>query len=84
MNKPMNATNDVVMRASHIAKTYEEGDLKTDVLSDVSFALKRGETMARSLPTICRRWRALSFSMSRPSKLRASAVTMPVVKPSST
>jgi len=46
MNKPMNATNDVVMRASHIAKTYEEGDLKTDVLSDVSFALKRGETMA--------------------------------------
>jgi lipoprotein-releasing system ATP-binding protein len=46
MNKPMNATNDVVMRASHIAKTYEEGDLKTDVLSDASFTLKRGETLA--------------------------------------
>jgi lipoprotein-releasing system ATP-binding protein len=46
MNKPNNPANDVVMRASHIAKTYEEGDLKTDVLSDVSFTLKRGETLA--------------------------------------
>jgi lipoprotein-releasing system ATP-binding protein len=46
MNKPMNSANDVVMRASHIAKTYEEGDLKTDVLSDVSFTLKRSETLA--------------------------------------
>lgn len=46
MNKPMNTANDVVMRASGIAKTYEEGDLKTDVLSDVSFTLKRGETLA--------------------------------------
>jgi len=46
MNKPNNLANDVVMRASHIAKTYEEGDLKTDVLSDVSFTLKRGETLA--------------------------------------
>ena len=35
-----------VLRASHIAKTYEEGGLHTDVLSDVSFALKRGETLA--------------------------------------
>jgi lipoprotein-releasing system ATP-binding protein len=42
----MNSANDVVMRASHIAKTYEEGDLKTDVLSDVSFTLKRSETLA--------------------------------------
>jgi len=46
MNKPMNAAPGVVMQASHIAKTYEEGDLKTDVLSDVSFTLKRGETLA--------------------------------------
>jgi lipoprotein-releasing system ATP-binding protein len=47
MNKPiMTATNDTVLRASHIAKTYAEGGLRTDVLSDVSFSLKRGETMA--------------------------------------
>ncbi|PXV60825.1 lipoprotein-releasing system ATP-binding protein [Dyella jiangningensis] len=46
MNKPMNNHSGVVMRASHIAKTYEEGDLKTDVLSDVSFTLNRGETLA--------------------------------------
>lgn len=46
MNKPNPPANDVVMRASHIAKTYEEGDLKTDVLSDVSFTLKRSETLA--------------------------------------
>ncbi len=38
--------NAIVLRASHIAKTYEEGGLHTDVLSDVSFALKRGETLA--------------------------------------
>ena len=41
-----NASQDVVLRASHIAKTYEEGDLRTKVLSDVSFTLKRGETLA--------------------------------------
>ncbi len=46
MNKPMSHNNDIVLRASHIAKTYEEGDLKTDVLSDASFTLKRGETLA--------------------------------------
>ncbi|WP_267224190.1 lipoprotein-releasing ABC transporter ATP-binding protein LolD [Dyella silvae] len=42
----MSHNNDIVLRASHIAKTYEEGDLKTDVLSDASFTLKRGETLA--------------------------------------
>jgi lipoprotein-releasing system ATP-binding protein len=42
----MNANNDIVLRASHIAKVYDEGDLKTDVLADVSFTLKRGETLA--------------------------------------
>jgi len=46
MSKPMSHNNDIVLRASHIAKTYEEGDLKTDVLADVSFTLKRGETLA--------------------------------------
>nr|WP_233175254.1 lipoprotein-releasing ABC transporter ATP-binding protein LolD [Dyella sp. ASV24] len=46
MNKPMNNHTGVVMRASNIAKTYDEGDLKTDVLSDVSFTLNRGETLA--------------------------------------
>ncbi|WP_199100462.1 lipoprotein-releasing ABC transporter ATP-binding protein LolD [Dyella sp. ASV21] len=42
----MSHTNDIVLRASGIAKTYEEGDLKTDVLSNVSFTVKRGETLA--------------------------------------
>lgn len=42
----MNSNNDIVLRASHIAKVYEEGDLKTDVLTDVTFTLKRGETLA--------------------------------------
>jgi lipoprotein-releasing system ATP-binding protein len=36
----------VVLRASKIAKTYDEGGLKTDVLSNVSFSLNRGETLA--------------------------------------
>jgi lipoprotein-releasing system ATP-binding protein len=40
------ASAEIVLRASHVAKTYAEGDLRTDVLSDVSFTLKRGETMA--------------------------------------
>jgi lipoprotein-releasing system ATP-binding protein len=47
MSNPMtNASQDIVLRASHIAKTYEEGHLRTKVLSDVSFTLKRGETLA--------------------------------------
>ena len=46
MNKAMTSNNDIVLRASNIAKVYEEGDLKTDVLADVSFTLKRGETLA--------------------------------------
>ena len=46
MNKPTAMTNDIVLRASGIAKTYEEGDLKTEVLSNVNFSLKRGETLA--------------------------------------
>ncbi|RDS80546.1 lipoprotein-releasing ABC transporter ATP-binding protein LolD [Dyella monticola] len=40
------ASNDIVLRASHVAKTYAEGDLNTTVLTDVNFTLKRGETLA--------------------------------------
>ena len=39
-------SNENVLRASHVAKTYQEGGLHTEVLSDVSFTLKRGQTMA--------------------------------------
>ncbi len=46
MNKPRPMTDDIVLRASNVAKIYEEGDLRTDVLTDVSFTLRRGETMA--------------------------------------
>ena len=47
MNKAaMNPVTENVLRASHVAKTYQEGSLRTDVLSDVSFELKRGQTMA--------------------------------------
>ncbi|MDE2278597.1 MAG: lipoprotein-releasing ABC transporter ATP-binding protein LolD [Xanthomonadaceae bacterium] len=42
----MNSPAENVLRASHVAKTYDEGGLHTRVLSDVSFSLKRGETMA--------------------------------------
>jgi len=40
------AANGIVLRASHVAKTYEEGDLRTTVLTNVNFSLKRGETLA--------------------------------------
>jgi lipoprotein-releasing system ATP-binding protein len=46
MNKPTAMDKNIVLRASGIAKTYEEGDLKTEVLTDVNFTLKRGETLA--------------------------------------
>ncbi len=35
-----------VLRAQGVAKTYEEGNLHTDVLRDVSFTLERGQTLA--------------------------------------
>lgn len=38
--------NENVLRASHVAKTYQEGNLRTQVLSDVNFTLRRGQTMA--------------------------------------
>ena len=46
MSKPSSMDKNVVLRASGIAKTYEEGDLKTEVLTDVNFSLRRGETLA--------------------------------------
>jgi lipoprotein-releasing system ATP-binding protein len=46
MNKPSTMTDNIVLRASGIAKTYEEGDLKTEVLANVNFSLRRGETLA--------------------------------------
>jgi lipoprotein-releasing system ATP-binding protein len=48
MNKTMSngSSSDIVLRASNIAKIYEEGDLRTKVLTDVSFTLKRGETLS--------------------------------------
>ncbi len=39
-------TDDIVLRADKVAKTYQEGKLRTDVLSDVSLAVRRGETVA--------------------------------------
>ncbi len=44
-NNPM-PSSEYVLRVNHVAKTYDEGGLRTEVLSDVSFSLKRGETMA--------------------------------------
>jgi len=35
-----------VLSAHNVAKTYSEGDLRTEVLRDVSFALERGKTVA--------------------------------------
>jgi len=46
MNKPNAMNHDTVLRVSHIAKTYAEDGLKTEVLVDASFELKRGETQA--------------------------------------
>ncbi len=37
---------DIVLRADKVAKIYEEGSLRTDVLHDISFAVKRGETVS--------------------------------------
>ena len=46
MNQTAPENQPVVLRAKNIAKTYEEGGLNTEVLSDVSFELRRGETLA--------------------------------------
>ena len=46
MSKPMKVSSEYVLRAHRVAKTYAEGGLRTEVLTDASFELKRGETMA--------------------------------------
>ena len=38
--------SDAVFSATHVAKTYQDGDLRTDVLRDVTFTLERGATLA--------------------------------------
>lgn len=38
--------HDVVLRATGIAKTYQEGGLRTEVLREVDLAVRRGETVA--------------------------------------
>lgn len=38
--------NEVVLRAERVAKTYQEGNLRTEVLRAASFELRRGETLA--------------------------------------
>jgi lipoprotein-releasing system ATP-binding protein len=38
--------NDIVLRAAGVAKTYQEGSLRTEVLRDVTFTLARGKTVA--------------------------------------
>ncbi|MBS0431969.1 MAG: ATP-binding cassette domain-containing protein [Proteobacteria bacterium] len=40
------AQSVVVLRARNIAKTYQEGKLRTEVLLDAGFELNRGETLA--------------------------------------
>ena len=39
-------SGSVVLRADGIAKTYQEGSLRTEVLTGASFELQRGETLA--------------------------------------
>lgn len=43
---PNPESRDIVLRAEGIAKTYREGGLNTEVLGDVGFSLRRGETLA--------------------------------------
>lgn len=39
-------SEDVVLRADKVAKTYQEGRLRTEVLREVSLSVRRGETVA--------------------------------------
>ncbi|MEO7064941.1 MAG: lipoprotein-releasing ABC transporter ATP-binding protein LolD [Dokdonella sp.] len=38
--------NDIVLKADNVAKTYQEGNLRTEVLRDVSLVVHRGESVA--------------------------------------
>ena len=40
------AAGGIVLRASKLAKTYQEGKLRTDVLREVNLDVRRGETVA--------------------------------------
>ncbi len=47
MNETSTAMNtEIVLRADNVAKTYQEGKLRTDVLRDVDLSVRRGETVA--------------------------------------
>ena len=38
--------NDIVLKAERVAKTYQEGNLRTEVLREVNLSVRRGETVA--------------------------------------
>ncbi|HEY6985569.1 MAG TPA: lipoprotein-releasing ABC transporter ATP-binding protein LolD [Rhodanobacteraceae bacterium] len=42
----MATSEDIVVRADKLAKTYQEGKLRTEVLRDVSLTVRSGETVA--------------------------------------
>jgi lipoprotein-releasing system ATP-binding protein len=46
MDKPSTTQAEIVLRADKVAKIYKEGDLRTDVLHEVSFHVRRGETVS--------------------------------------
>ncbi|KGI78425.1 lipoprotein-releasing ABC transporter ATP-binding protein LolD [Oleiagrimonas soli] len=46
MTTPQADTHKIVVAARHVAKTYKEGTLRADVLEDVTFEVRRGETLA--------------------------------------
>jgi lipoprotein-releasing system ATP-binding protein len=46
MSEEARVSSDFVIRADKVAKTYQEGKLRTEVLVDVSLAVRRGETVA--------------------------------------
>jgi lipoprotein-releasing system ATP-binding protein len=46
MSEEARVNGDVVIRADKVAKTYQEGKLRTEVLRDVSLAVRRRETVA--------------------------------------
>jgi lipoprotein-releasing system ATP-binding protein len=43
---PNPGPKDIVLSATNIAKTYQEGSLRTDVLRAVNLSVRRGETLA--------------------------------------
>ena len=44
--QPPAFSHDIVLSATGVAKTYQEGNLRTDVLRDVELSVRRGETVA--------------------------------------